>query len=734
MLVLKLFDTNSNLTDDKLCKLFERVAIKNPKNEMYLRTVWFENMIFVNDYAGQQKATMALHKLGKRQYTLWAVFSLYLAVKSGTASKTESLIFPQLASRFLEGVKPLQNAQEGYLQALVFQVRNQTKELAEFLKSEQVKTWDLLDLNVLIPSALEEAKDWEGLRDYCENYLVEKKRDDWNHWKALLNAHATLGSLKKALEIAQGYQKTRNSLLAIIELSAMEVPGSPALNEAVENYFDAFSLKRSTVPDLMKYTLLSSFDKARWIEFLSKVDSEDLVVNVNAETLKFAMREADYDLNSLVAKQVAHYEGAKGFLKTKDVKDYHPGDDYLLIASYAIMEKSHDSESLKKAAILLELAAKNDKHQFYVRLWLVRIYLLLGAYKMAKGHYMALKVCKIQNESLSHLLLTRISSILPDFDILYDVFEIYETSNGDLTQYISKAFENNAFTQLESMSDLQRIMKSSVSRGIIQNEIFKAKRFQSVQKLVGLGNLRLDNLPDNRDFDIMWDVPRQGTAPLAQRLTIGPKIGSEWIDVHQRKDNIVKSLIKGPPALKQLAADLIEAANKAQLTGAEKWSVEVIETLARSALEKNKESGYTTVSAKIKEGEALLASISTESWWLFLHTRFVIMETLIIVCGYLDLLVKGKSHIVFNQAKAGALRKNIESGLFTQAKEEVLTVKNKRPATIEDDLAKIIPWTKSLGFVDPDYQLAIAQIASNVVNGVAVSQDESLTAIRAVKI
>lgn len=728
--------------NDKLSKLFERIAPKNANNERFLRNTWFENMVHMNDYAGQQKAAMALHKLGKRQYTLWAIFGLYMAVKSGTANKTESFIFPQLATRLLEGAKPLQNAQEGYLQALIFQIRNQKKELAEFLKSEQVKTWDFLDLNVLIPPALTEVEDWEGLRDHCKWYLTEKGRDDWNHWKALIEAHSNLGSLETLIKFIQEYKASRNSMLAMIEISSLGVNEAPSYNKAVENFFNAMGTKRSTFTDLTKYVSSPAFDKAQWVEFLNKIESQDLTVRVNIENFLFLVRQEDYNLDELIVRQIQNYESTQDLLKVKDAKDYHPGDDYLLIAAYGILEKSQDKVSLEKVAVLLELAAKNDKHQFYVRLWLIRIYLLLGAYSLAKGHYKILKVSKIQHESLAHYLVTRLTTLDPDFETLYDAFEIYETGNGELTSFIMNTYEHGSFTQLESMNDLQRIMKSSVSRGIIQTEVMKTKRFKrNVQKLDSLADLQLDNLADSRDFDIMWDIPQVDKQPLSQMksLTLGPKIGSEWIRVHQIKNNIVKDLIRGDKKLKDLADLFMESAKKAEkeLTKIEYWATEAVYAVALSAMEKTKEQGYINILVKLQEADGLLkkeGSIEDHPWTYF-HAVSVIMETLIIVSGYLDLLLKHKSHLLFNQSKVTELRKTLEQGLFSKVKADALNIKNNRNATVQRELDEIVPWSEKLGFTSGGFFAnQVADIVDSVVEGVAIGQDQSLTYFRSISL
>lgn len=700
-------------------------------------------MVHVNNYSGIQKSTMALHKYGQRKYTLWAVFGFYMALKSGSASKAEKMIFPQLAIRLFDGMKPLLNAQEGYLQALVYQIANKKKELAEFLKSDQVKTWDLLDLNVLIPPALEEVEDWEGLQSHCIDYLVEKKRDDWNHWKALLLTFEKLNTPAKAIELITSYKKSQNSLLAMVEAASRDISGALPINEAAENYFNFMSKKRSTFPDLIKYVSLKNFDQAKWLAFLDQVDCNDQIVKVNVEKFKFLHREDNLDVDAFVKTQVKNYEQYQVQLKAKDAKDYHPADDFLLISALAILEQSQDKVSLEKAAVLLELAALNDKHQFFVRLWLVRIYLRLGAFNLAKGHYKILKVSKIQHESLSHFMLTRLTSIFPDFGVLYDAFEQYETANNEITSYLLQAFEKGSYTQLESMNDLQRIMKSSVSRGIIQVEIRKTKQFQTIPKLEALTTLKIDGMADSRDFDIMFDIPRPGQERTSQLpgLTLGPKLGQKWVNVHQIKYNILKSLVKGTEDLK-IESDALKQAisdSEDEVTEIEKWSLQVVHLLSVSALDKKKDQHYSTLLAKLAEAEPIVARAGSQSElqgqfsWPQLHVLYTVLETVKIVADYAELLSKHKSSIQFNTAAVTALKPKLENGLYAQVRDSAAAIKNKRDATVQNELDAVVNWSGKLGFTGV-FRNSIDHIAESVIEGIAVNQDQALTHIRSIKL
>ena len=107
-------------------------------------------MVHVNNYSGIQKSTMALHKYGQRKYTLWAVFGFYMALKSGSASrKLKRWSSPACNQTFWWNEAFTEMRRKRLFTSVSYQMAKQKKELAEFLKSDQVKTWDLLDLNVL---------------------------------------------------------------------------------------------------------------------------------------------------------------------------------------------------------------------------------------------------------------------------------------------------------------------------------------------------------------------------------------------------------------------------------------------------------------------------------------------------------------------------------------------------------------------------------------------------------
>lgn len=723
----------------KLNKVMELVARRLPNNEPFLRQMWFESMLHFNYYPGIQKSTMALHRLGKREYTLWAAFGLYQCVISGDATKQEMMLFPMLGLKLLDGAKPMKNAQEAYLYTILLQSANKKKELAEYVTSKEVKDWDLLDINVLIPKALEDVQDWEKLVTHCTEYLVDKKRDDWNHWKALLNAYKQLGKDEEAIAFLNGYGKTQNSMLGRVEVAYIGIKGAESLNSAVEHYFDFMGKKRATFSDLVNYLSTEKLDKSKWMEYLSKVEQKDLVVKSNVEKFKFMLRADNFDVNKTVNEQIKHFEAYKVELKAKEVKDYHPGDDFILIAVCAILEVSNDRAALLKAASLLELVAQHDKHQFYVRLWLVRIYLLLGAPGIAKSHYKILRITRIQNESLAHLYVTRITTLLPDYEGLKEAYEFYEYGPSEVSSYLLETFRNNVFTQMESINDFQRTLKSSVTRGILITELQKLKKFEETPKLAELGNLDLESMKDNRNFEIMFDLPRPNDQRISntKRLSIGPKMGKLWIELYQDRQVLLTKLNKSSTTELAAAAEKFEASMKAsvlEITEQEAWSARVLVKLSCSALKKQDASSYASVIDELLNHQHLLDAIeSLPITWVTLHTLFTIVEQAKIITTYTAQLQKLKSIIPFAASEANQLA-SVATKMFSQALDVAKKLKSSRPETEKSDTEMLIEWTKTVGFTDSIFVNGIRAAAETVAESVSVEADRVLTYLRALKL
>lgn len=719
---------------DKLRGYFEEMVKQKPKDFEILQS-YFDNMLIANDISGLQKASMALSKLGARDYKLWAVACLFLAIKQDTVSAVEKKVFPKLASGLIKQLEPFQSAQEGYLNALVLQINEDEQGLLSFLQSKQVQEWDLLDLNILLVETLDKNKNWDGLKTQCIKILKELKRDDFNHWKALIKACIALNDVEFVRNFIAEYPKGQNSALALVCLANETDLKDMSLNKAAEQFFAFMGSKRSTFNDLQPYILSEKFDKAAWIKYLESVvaDPKDQNLIVNVEKFKFYLRNDKYDLQEFVTKQAALYKNSRNDLKKKDPKDYHSADDHILIAAHAVLEQGNGSkESLMKAAILLETACAKDQHQFYVRLWLVRIYLLLGAMTKAFSHFKVLRVQRLQVESMSHYILTRAATLFPTDEPMKASQDAYASFNQEFKMGITLVFNKGTYTQLESFMNLRKAIDNSVSRGILNVQLDQVSQFQTVKR----GNdtfsaLDVEKFLDNRDFDIMFDLPRPGQQKLSHTLTVGPKVGGSWVRTHALKNELVKKLVAGGPELDKLvesfASTLDDKEVLQELTAEEEWSCKVILALGRSAQNKESEQEYQNVYQTF-ESLKLLGDLSknnnesglTRDWKTF-HQYLLVLGTYTTISTYTHTLKNKRNQLRFNLSGSQLLTDKLLK-LMMGVKDLAGELKNSRAQESKKEVEELEAWCQEVGLAH--------QIVGDIVDSIYTSQDQALTLVR----
>ena len=93
--------------------------------------------------------------------------------------------------------------------------------------------------------------------------------------------------------------------------------------------------------------------------------------------------------------------------------ELQPADDLALLAAQAfvnVWKLTGENAPLYNAVALLEYAVGRSKMSFQIRLHLIQIYRLLGAPSLAVEHYRGIKVKQVQNDTLSHFILSRAST------------------------------------------------------------------------------------------------------------------------------------------------------------------------------------------------------------------------------------------------------------------------------------------------------------------------------------
>ncbi|ANB13054.1 Mdm20p [Sugiyamaella lignohabitans] len=726
--------------DVELCSLFETAVRKSGSAvEPELLDLWLDSMIDRGYMKGFVQCSMASQKVTQsRGSTLQAALAMYLschgiAGRSPSATDSERKIFPMLASRMLDKIEPLVNAQEGYVRALVLGMAKTEASVdaqIEYLQSDVVKKWESLDLVLLLLESLEKAQKWDSLFQECVGLLTfeegKHSLDNWLYWKGLVTAAVNLGGdyIEQAEAFINGFSpESRNSRLALVDLYG-KVKESKFMS-AVKSYFTALGNKRCAYEDLKPYVEFSNFNKSEFLLFLANGDDSDKSLDWRLNATKFQNLLGDPPSADDLIKA---YNDFKPLLKGKDPKDYFSGDDFLLIAVGRLVS-SEEPLALLKSIILLESAVLNDKHQFYMRLWLVQLYLQVGSFANAQRHYDSLSIKMIQNENISHSLLSRCSSIHPSKDVIMRTNDIYNQLT-EITPYTKYALTKSAYTQIEGFIDLNSKLQKSLSRRLVWIEEAKIQRLLDPAGNANLSKFDEDfdsnpeTYSDNRDFKTLANVDFQplGDQPFSELLTVGPRQGVTWAKAFVLRENIIRRLITPKPQLLEpLGSQLVGLyKDNTEFTPAEVWSLDVIGLLISCSLAKSSETSYLQISTKLSE----LPKVPSLSWSYF-HHSFTILETLKVVTGFLTRLRGARHQFKVNLDALDKLLSSVKI-LSEEVRKSALESKNSRNKRYQDTLEILAPWAEDRGISN--------SIVENILDGIGISQDKTLTLLRSISV
>ena len=220
-------------------------------------------------------------------------------------------------------------------------------------------------------------------------------------------------------------------------------------------------------------------------------------INVH-KLLRYTLREPQLTVEAEVARAlqlVQEYLAALSLGIELPKTELQPADDLAILGAQvfvSLYKQTSDEAYLHTAVTVLEFASAGSPQSYQIHLQLVRIYRLLGAYiplnqaisgfNMAAGapqpaleHYRLLNVKQIQNDTLSHYILSRAStfSLAASGDLTYaseclEASQIYmsnsqEVKKGNLelsaqsanvrqtADYVVRAFNAETYSQVSLM-------------------------------------------------------------------------------------------------------------------------------------------------------------------------------------------------------------------------------------------------------------------------------------------
>ncbi|KAL2064750.1 hypothetical protein VTL71DRAFT_3888 [Oculimacula yallundae] len=174
--------------------------------------------------------------------------------------------------------------------------------------------------------------------------------------------------------------------------------------------------------------------------------------------------------------------------------DRHPGDDFAVLAAMCLMKlafaepqhtdnplKSSKTSYLLQAAVLLELASVPSRSNFQISLMLIRLYRYLGCGSLAMRSFERLGCKQVQLDTLSYVMLDRISSFHPHAfaqlpsgsekmrtpaELLQKQRKLYHWAKEHAIKNIWLSFKNSSYNSVFEIREVQEDLETSLARAM----------------------------------------------------------------------------------------------------------------------------------------------------------------------------------------------------------------------------------------------------------------------------
>ncbi|RPA91322.1 hypothetical protein L873DRAFT_1794936 [Choiromyces venosus 120613-1] len=575
-------------------------------------------------------------------------------------------------------------------------------------------------------------------KDGADDEVATKGRgDDWLIWKCFVKAVGELWNSgekepgKIALEIILAHcsasATTRNPNLALVKFSSVfhdehgGPEGTPTLLEACKEYFTKTGTKSACFEDLKVYLeMLEETETEEFLKFVAKRISgmseeteteriKQVAATINRYKFIYLLtispitppltEEVVSKLNEFITSALKVYTSSLSLGHNLLQTDTQYGDDAALLSVMGLVRLSALSDPpspvpLYQSTIILNTLLQKSKYNYQALLLLLRIYLLLGAIPLAMEIYPRLNIKQIQNDTLAHFLLTRISTLHPSSNrtdpLLKEAGKIYETSRTQTPGMLVLAYERGSYSQMMGFVEFAERVSGSVCRGMWEIEKRRLARLHpSLAAQQKNGELMRDgdeNIWDNRDFSVVISCERSSQQRFEETFRVGATPGENWAKGFSAVERLVEyfrdpsvsfpGAVEGPiPAhvLSVLTRILPDQTAMSEFTPVEATFLSTIQlvvtflTTPATETESLKSTLSKFTSSLPTPPPASL--ISSPHAWEYLHTANTILDLVTILQGHFIPHVKQKKLMAELSAAVEALKKTVMTNAATLAKE-----------------------------------------------------------------
>ncbi|KAG1753404.1 N-acetyltransferase B complex non catalytic subunit-domain-containing protein [Suillus lakei] len=575
--VLKGLARNSDMV-----AMFDSAFKQQPQSEELGAQTFFAHVRTGNWKSCQQVATRMHKQFQEDRYVYWAVIGAILQANDlGTPQNIRTLLY-KLAHRHVTSCPtPSYMAVDRFhLHLIILQELQLWDEANTLLESDIGKS--ICSASLVCNETRREIWRKRGLyKDEGERAQGKIKNNDrnWLEFVSIVDAAFALVrgsdvSEEGKSECSENIAKTREFLTEIAEvdgsnnrsasLALLELEKNAfsygissdesALVGSMENYFSQFGDKTCCFEDLRPCVDLGADAKSRWMSFLASQESSfatagDLQRVINVRKLQRINLTAsdlatDTEL-SLASTYIEEYMTGLELGSSLPVTELQPADDLAILVGHAFVSlwtMTKDESYLYNAAVVLEFALTKSRMSFQIRLLLVRIYRLLGAPSLALEHYRAINIKQVQNDTLSHFLLTRAStfSLSATGDLTYpseciESSQIYVSNSQDTFAHL--CFRDSYLLQIPEFVSFDDKLENSLQRDVVKLEHVRMRITHEPinSDLIDMELIELKFVfdrfhHDNRDFGMLPNYqPACQPSLNDQTLMFGNSTGQGWL-------------------------------------------------------------------------------------------------------------------------------------------------------------------------------------------------------------
>ncbi|KAG9318673.1 N-acetyltransferase B complex non catalytic subunit-domain-containing protein [Chiua virens] len=483
-----------------MVNMFEEAYKQQPLNEEYGAQTFFAHVRTANWKSAQQVSTRMHKQFQEDRYLYWSVMGAILQASDPSTTPSMRTLLYKLAHRLVTS-----SPSPSYLTADRFHMHiSILKELQLYDEANTLLESDIGKTICSTSLACDQTRReiWRGrglfkeegerARQKISDGLISARRNlEESKSECLENISKTRAFLAEFAE--KDGAKNRAAPLALLELEhrayKLGLSDDSVVVGLMETYFTGFGDKACCFEDLASFLDLEIMSLDHWKTFLANHQPSfasvgDLQRLINVRKLeRYMLLDSEITVESETARASKYLkEYLEGLALGSDlaVTELQPADDLVLLAANAfvmIWALNRSEDALYQAATALEYGLTKSRVSFQMRIMLIRIYRILGAPSLALEHYRQMNIKQVQNDTLSHLILTRALtfSLAATGDLTYpseclESSQIYLASSQETSDFIVRSFTAEKYTQIQDFIEFEDRLENSLQRDVVKLE------------------------------------------------------------------------------------------------------------------------------------------------------------------------------------------------------------------------------------------------------------------------